>query len=65
MWDQKDIKQQGLLTIEEISYRLHKSIIWIRTKIKEMNIEPKLVNKKKHYYSQEIINKLEYKIKRS
>lgn len=63
MWAMKDIKSQGLLSLEEITYSLPRSKEWIKKKIKELKIEVALNYKKKNYYNEDIIKKLERQIK--
>lgn len=63
MWLQKDVKSQGLLTAQELSYEIDRSVIWIKQKIKELNIKPEIILKKKFYYNQEVIPKIKKLIK--
>ena len=63
MWTQKDIKTQGLLDINELGMNIPRSVAWIKLKIKELKIEPKVTHKKKNYYSEDAIVKLKSKIK--
>lgn len=60
MWAQKDIKAQGLLTINELAEEIGKAVITVRNIIRELNIKPSLTLKKKFYYSQEDIKKIKY-----
>jgi hypothetical protein len=64
MWKHKDIKSQGLLNIEELTYNIPRSKIWIKQKIKQLNIEAKMVLKKRNYYPKETIEKLNKLLKR-
>jgi hypothetical protein len=63
MWLQKDVKSQGLLTAQELTYEVDRSLIWVKTKIKELNIKPEIILKKKFYYNQEVIPKIKKLIK--
>jgi len=64
MWANKDIKSQGLLSIDELHLQIPRSKIWIKQKIKEFKIETKMNYKKKNYYSEDTVKKLMSKIKK-
>jgi hypothetical protein len=64
MWKHKDIKSQGLLDIDEIHYKIPRSKVWIKKKIKELKIESKMNLKKKNYYSEDTVEKLLRQLKR-
>lgn len=60
----KEIELQGLLSYEDIHQQIGMSIIWIKKKIKELKILPERIFKKRKYFNQTIINRLQQKIKK-
>jgi hypothetical protein len=56
---QTRIKQDGLITIRDIATNLSRSILWVKKKVNEKDITPKMVYKRTHYFEQSIINTLE------
>jgi hypothetical protein len=64
MWANKDIKSQGLLSLDELHLQIPRSKVWIKNKIKELKIETKMNYKKKNYYSEDTIKRLIGKMKK-
>ena len=58
------IKEQGLLTIKQLSLNLGRSILWINQQIKKGKIKPSLSFKRTHYFEKELLQELENKKKR-
>lgn len=55
---------QGLMTYKGLAERLARSEAWLRKIIKKLKIKPIRIHKKKAYFSQEIIPRLNNQIKR-
>lgn len=58
MWAQKDIKAQGLITLNEIHLQVPRSKIWIKKKFAELKVMPKMSYKNKNYYNEDVIKQL-------
>lgn len=62
-WDETNIKQQNLLTFQEIAEKLNMSVAWVKAKVSELHIKESIVNKKRKYFENNVVEKLRYKIK--
>lgn len=58
LWNNVDIKIQGLMDIKEIARNLNYSVATIRKKLLEHKIKESLISKKKKYYSQDTLQQL-------
>lgn len=53
-----DIKFKGLLSYEDLSKKLYKSIIWVRKKISDLKIKHKKIYKKRRYFDNNVLDRL-------
>jgi len=63
--ENQQILLEGLSNYNQLSLQIGKSEAWVRKKVRELKIRPQRIHKKKNYYSQEAISRLETEIYKS
>lgn len=63
MVEMGEIQQEGLVTYENISARLGRSIVWCRKWVVELKIQPARIYKKVRYFKPEVVSMLAEKIR--
>jgi len=59
-----EVKLKGLITYEEIHEKTGRSISWIKTQVSKLKINPEHMYKKKKYYNPNIVDRMNYMVKR-
>lgn len=62
VFEELDIKEQGLMDYVKIAQFLDRSVIWVKNKVSEMNLKPDRVYKRKKYFTREVVWELREKL---